>query len=66
MYLKKMQPVSFSCLPLSDAASKQTQKMGKTVEGIISKVKDDAAMSDSDKINTLSLLLQKFVAENGV
>jgi len=50
----------------TDAASEQTEKMGKTVEGIISKVKDDAGMSDSDKINTLSLLLQKFVAENGV
>ena len=61
-----MQPFSFSCLTLSDAASEQTEKMGKTVEGIISKVKDDAGMSDSDKINTLSLLLQKFVAENGV
>jgi len=35
-----------------------------TVMGIISRVRNDSNLSDKDKIDTLSLLVQKFVEEN--
>ena len=38
----------------------------KTVANILHKVKEDTEMSSDQKIDTLSMLLTKFVAENGV
>lgn len=38
----------------------------KTVANILNKVKEDTEMSSEQKIDTLSMLLTKFVAENGV
>ena len=37
-----------------------------TVANILHKVKEDSEMSSEQKIDTLSMLLTKFVAENGV
>ena len=41
-------------------------KAAKTVASILEKVKNDTEMSSDQKINTLSMLLSKFVEENGV
>merc|ERR1712079_233129 len=41
-------------------------KASKTVASILEKVKNDTEMSSDQKINTLSMLLSKFVEENGV
>ena len=38
----------------------------KTVANILHKVKEDTEMSSEQKIDTLSMLLTKFVEENGV
>ena len=38
----------------------------KTVANILHRVKEDTEMSSEQKIDTLSMLLTKFVAENGV
>ena len=38
----------------------------KTVANILHRVKEDTEMSSDQKIDTLSMLLTKFVAENGV
>merc|ERR1711874_891172 len=42
------------------------KKTAKTVAGILARVKEDTEMSDMEKIDTLCLLLSKFVEENGV
>merc|ERR1711953_40968 len=42
------------------------RKTAKTVAGILARVKNDTEMSDMEKIDTLCLLLSKFVEENGV
>lgn len=36
----------------------------KTVEGVVGRLKNDTSMSDSDKIDTLCLLVQRIVEEN--
>lgn len=41
-------------------------KAAKTVASILEKVKNDSEMSSDQKIDTLSMLLSKFVEENGV
>ena len=41
-------------------------KAAKTVASILEKVKNDSDMSSDQKIDTLSMLLSKFVEENGV
>ena len=41
-------------------------KAAKTVASILEKVKNDSDMSPDQKIDTLSMLLSKFVEENGV
>ena len=42
------------------------KKTAKTVAGILTRVKEDTEMTDMEKIDTLCLLLSKFVEENGV
>merc|ERR1711997_1267587 len=42
------------------------RKTAKTVAGILTRVKEDTEMTDMEKIDTLCLLLSKFVEENGV
>jgi len=42
------------------------RKTAKTVAGILTRVKEDTEMTDVEKIDTLCLLLSKFVEENGV
>ena len=42
------------------------RKTAKTVAGILARVKNDTEMTDMEKIDTLCLLLSKFVEENGV
>jgi len=37
---------------------------GKTVEGILAKIKNNTEMKDGDKVDTLCLLLKKIIAEN--
>ena len=44
----------------------KSSKTAKTVASILERVKNDPEMTDEDKINTLSMLLGKFVEENGV
>jgi len=44
----------------------EPNKNVKTVANILHKVKEDTEMSSEQKIDTLSMLLTKFVAENGV
>ena len=44
----------------------ESNKNVKTVANILHKVKEDTEMSSEQKIDTLSMLLTKFVAENGV
>jgi len=39
-------------------------KSVKTVQGIVARVKDDPDVSEKDKVDTLCLLVQKFVEEN--
>ena len=41
-------------------------KTAKTVASILLRVKEDTEMSGEEKIDTLSMLLGKFVEENGV
>ena len=42
------------------------KKTAKTVSSILTRVKEDTEMTDTEKIDTLCLLLSKFVEENGV
>ena len=42
------------------------RKTAKTVAGILTRVKEDTEMTDMEKIDTLCVLLSKFVEENGV
>merc|ERR1712088_1189558 len=42
------------------------KKTAKTVAGILTRVKEDTEMTDMEKIDTLCLLLSKFLEENGV
>ena len=44
----------------------KSSKTAQTVASILERVKNDPEMTDEDKINTLSMLLSKFVEENGV
>jgi len=48
------------------APSKPQSQHAKTVAQILQRVKNDDSMTPDEKINTLSLLLAKFVEENGV
>ena len=48
------------------APEKVPNKTAKTVASILQRVKDDTEMTSEEKINTLSMLLGKFVEENGV
>lgn len=41
-------------------------KTAKTVASILQRVKNDSEMTSEEKIDTLSMLLGKFVEENGV
>ena len=47
-------------------AIEEPNKNVKTVANILHRVKEDTEMSEEQKIDTLSMLLTKFVAENGV
>lgn len=50
----------------SEKPIEEPNKNVKTVANILHKVKEDTEMSSEQKIDTLSMLLTKFVAENGV
>ena len=50
----------------SVAKPEEENKNIKTVANILHRVKEDTEMSSDQKIDTLSMLLTKFVAENGV
>merc|ERR1712130_397177 len=49
-----------------DAPAKPQSQHAKTVANILQRVKNDDSMTPDEKSNTLSLLLAKFVEENGV
>ena len=50
----------------NDKAAPVPNKIVKTVASILLRVKEDTEMSSEEKIDTLSMLLGKFVEENGV
>ena len=50
----------------SEEDRKPENKTAKTVASILQRVKNDSEMTSEEKIDTLSMLLGKFVEENGV
>ena len=50
----------------TEEVKKSENKTAKTVASILQRVKNDSEMTSEEKIDTLSMLLGKFVEENGV
>ena len=50
----------------TEEVKKPENKTAKTVASILQRVKNDSEMTSEEKIDTLSMLLGKFVEENGV
>ena len=59
-YIYATKGVTKTILPAPVSAPKSVQ----SIQGIVSRVRDDPNIPEEDKIETLCMLLQKFVEEN--